>query len=154
MFVLEILVTVWVVVAHHFHIFRKSFEKLVNNWVWPSDMKIRALYRVKVYRMYQYFGYNTVEDISNQTSLTINSRQNSAKFRLLHFFTNVLLKLAIFSAARNIAVHIVYRFKVSIVQYHLGMTSRGRYYTHDIFISSHGSQVIIICNKFQLEQFN
>ncbi len=84
----------------------------------------KALYHIKVYRMYQYFGYDMVDDISNQkcrftlyVSKLIFLAIKSLKILLCYMFANLLPISAIFNSNRNITVHIVFQFKVSTIQY-------------------------------------
>ncbi len=80
--------------------------------------------------MYQYFAYDMVDDIywiksiisyniyQNVIFLAIKSSHKIPQNLVLLHFTNLLPILAIFEATRNIrniAVHIVYQFKVSMI---------------------------------------
>ncbi len=58
--------------------------------------------------MYRYFGYDTVDDILNQ-----KYHRTYSIILFCYIFTHLVPILAIFDAARDIVVDIIYRFKVS-----------------------------------------
>ncbi len=58
--------------------------------------------------MYRYFGYDKVDDILNQ-----KYHRTYSIILFCYIFTHLVPILAIFDAARDIVVDIIYRFKVS-----------------------------------------
>ncbi len=77
--------------------------------------------------MYQYFGYDMIDDIWNENYrytqyvsklifLAIKSPHKSHKILFSYIFANLLPILALIDATNNIMVHIVSRFNVSMIQ--------------------------------------
>ncbi len=89
----------------------------IPKWSVEWDMTCRALHRIKVYQMYRYFGYDMVDNISNQMYRFTRYVSKYIFGHIKSFKVLLLPILSIFDSAKYIVIHIVYRFKVSMIWY-------------------------------------